>query len=377
MTRRITYISGTRADFGLMSSTLRAIEASNMLDLDLIVTGMHLLPEYGNTVEEIEANGLSIRARVDVSLSGGEGCEMAVALGQQVIGITQALQEQRPDILLLLGDRGEMLAGAIAALHLNIPVVHIHGGELSGTVDESIRHAISKLAHYHFTSTAAARERLIRMGEQPAHVFVTGAPGLDEILNTELEEKTAVFSKFGLDSTLPTALVLFHPVVQQADDAAWQTQQLMTAIAEAGIQVLVIMPNADAGGDAIRAVLNEYACNERVVQALHIARPDFLSLVAGVDLMIGNSSSGIIESASLKTAVVNIGDRQNNRERNANVIDASCQQSDILHAIKQALALDCRGIANCYGDGKSGERIVDALAEISLDAKILEKLNAY
>jgi len=376
--RRVTYITGTRADFGLMCSTLKAIDASPQLSLDIIVTGMHLISSYGNTVDEVEQSGLRICARVKVSLSGSEGSEMALALGQQVIGITQALKSGRPDILLVLGDRGEMLAGAIAALHLNIPVVHVHGGELSGTVDESIRHAISKLAHYHFTSTTAARERLLKMGEQPATVFVTGAPGLDEIVNTELQEKKTIFFKYGLDEACDTILVLFHPVVQQAEDAAWQTQQLMQAIVESNVQALIILPNADAGGDAIRTTMCEYVNNnDRLIQALHISRVDFLSLVAAADAMVGNSSSGIIEAASLKTPVVNVGDRQNNRERNENIIDTNYQKDKIQLAINCALKKDCSQVDNRYGDGLAGERIVDNLSKISLDPKILEKLNAY
>lgn len=360
-----------------MRSTLQLINASDCLELDLIVTGMHLLAKYGNTVEEIASSGLSICAKVPVTLGGNDGSDMAIALGQQIVGMTQALLASKADIVLLLGDRGEMLAGAIAALHLNIPIVHIHGGELSGTVDESIRHAISKLSHYHFTSTEESRHRLLKMGERPEKVFVTGAPGIDEILSATMEGKAEIYREYGLEENLPTALVLFHPVVQQAKDSEWQAGQLMDAVIQSGVQALVIMPNADAGGDAIRKVMRVYGKSASVVPLVHLPRLKYLSLLSAVDVMVGNSSSGIIEAASLKTAVVNVGDRQSNRERNDSVIDVDYYQSSIYEAIKKALEMDCSAIVNRYGDGNAGQAITRHLTQICLDYKILEKLNAY
>ena len=256
--RKVCYVTGTRADFGLMRTALHAIDAHPELSLSLMVTGMHLLPEYGETWKEIEADDFFIESKVPVDLSGGSGADMAVALGQQVIGFTNVLEKNRPDLLLLLGDRGEMLAGAIAALHLNIPCVHIHGGELSGTIDESVRHAISKLSHYHFVATEKSRERLIRMGEKNEHVFVTGAPGLDEIYQTELLERAPLFKKYGIDSNHSLMLVLFHPVVQHVEEAVEQITSLLDAALETEMQSLVLMPNADAGGSVIAQVIREW-----------------------------------------------------------------------------------------------------------------------
>ncbi|MBT8214327.1 MAG: UDP-N-acetylglucosamine 2-epimerase, partial [Acidimicrobiia bacterium] len=178
MTRHITYVTGTRADFGLMRSTLELMAEDSRLSVDIVVTGMHLDPAFGRTVDEVLESGLAVAGEVPVDLGAG-GAGMANAIGQELMGITDVLGRNRPDVVMVLGDRGEMMAAALAAVHLNMPVVHLHGGERSGTVDESVRHAITKLAHFHFTATAGARDRVVAMGEDPSRVFVTGAPGLD------------------------------------------------------------------------------------------------------------------------------------------------------------------------------------------------------
>lgn len=375
--RKVCYLTGTRADYGLMQSTLQAMHVHPKLSLSLLVTGMHLLPAYGETWREIAGSGLPIDAKVAVDLTGSSGAEMAIALGEQVLGFTQALLDQQPDLVLLLGDRGEMLAGAIAAMHLNIPIVHIHGGELSGTVDESIRHAISKLAHYHFTATKKSRERLIRMGEKPERIFVTGAPGLDAIYKVKLSERGALFGTYNLDPDKPLLMVLFHPVVQQADEAREQMCALLGAATESGMQSLVILPNADAGGQIITEVIRDYADRQQISTALHVSRGDYLSLLAYAEVMAGNSSSGIIEAASLNTPVVNVGDRQRCRERNANVIDVAPVKADIAAALASARKMSGQAWPNIYGDGRASERIVEHLVTISLAPEILEKVNAY
>jgi len=375
--RKICYVTGTRADFGLMQNTLQCIHAHKDLHLSIIATGMHLLPEYGETWSEIVDCGLQIDAKVVVELSGNTGAEMALALGQQIIGFTEALQKIKPDIVLLLGDRGEMLAGAITALHLGIHIVHIHGGELSGTVDESIRHSISKLAHYHFATTEKSRNRLIRMGERAESVFVTGAPGLDAIYKVELLDKPYLFSKYGLKLDMPLLLILFHPVVQQSNAAAEQTKSLLEAAIESGMQSLVIMPNSDAGGQKISQVIHSYSEHELINVAVHVQKVEFLSLITHADVMLGNSSSGIIEAASLDTPVVNVGDRQNCRERNSNVIDVVANNQEIASGIQRARNMKGQHWDNIYGDGSASERIIDGLLSVSLVSEVLEKINAY
>lgn len=374
--RRIFYLTGTRADFGLMRSTLEEIHAHPRLELGLLVTGMHLDQYYGNTVGDVEASGLPIVARLPVALRGDDGGVMARAIAHELLGVVDVLESHSPDLLLLLGDRGEMLAGAIAALHLSIPIVHLHGGERSGTVDEPVRHAISKLSHIHFTATVEARDRLIRMGERPEMIFVTGAPGLDGLDDRDVPHRDELFSAFGFDPAKRVALVIFHPVVQQSKAAAAQVRTLIDALARVErLQALVLTPNADAGGDAMRAVINEPRADFMVTT--HLPRKQFSQWLARADVMVGNSSSGIIEAASFHVPVVNVGDRQQGRERSANVRDVPVDSHAIERAVREALAEGRVSVENVYGDGHAGERIVALLESIAINSELLLKCNVY
>lgn len=376
--RKVCYVSGTRADFGLMCSALQRIATDPRLQLGVCVTGMHLLPEYGNTVAEIEAAGLPVVARIPVALDGSDGRTMALALAAELAGLVEAFSAQAPDLVLLLGDRGEMLAGALAALHLNIPLAHIHGGERSGTVDEPVRHAISKLAHYHFTATCDARERLIRMGEDPARIFVSGAPGLDGITQDTASDRERLFSAHGFSPARPLALLVFHPVLQEARLAGEQTRQILAGLTSADCQVLALMPNADAGGAQVGAILSEWAAGRSDVRLLtHLPRAAYLNWLANVDLLIGNSSSGIIEAASFGLPVVNVGSRQDGRERSSNVTDVGHDTARIAAAIAAALRRGRQPTDNIYGDGQAGARITDWLATLPLTPDLLKKQNAY
>jgi len=375
--RKIIYLSGTRADFGLFESTLLRADASPELDVSVCVTGMHLDPAYGSTVDDIEASGIRICGRIPVDLTETSGGTMARSVGHEIIGLVGVLEQERPDLLMVLGDRGEMLGAAIAAVHLNIPVVHLHGGERSGTVDELLRHAITKLSHFHFVATEEARDRLIRMGEYKKQVHVTGAPGLDGIRDLVNISRKQLCEETGLDPDKPLALVVFHPVVQQADRAAEQTIALMEAVlAHEELQAVVSLPNADAGGGAIRVAYRSFEV-PRFRFRRHFSRNIYLSWVAAADVMVGNSSSGIIEAASLGTVVVNVGNRQKSRERGDNVIDVGTSREAIQESISHALGLDKREWLNVYGDGCSGKRIVSLLETLPLDAHVLEKTNAY
>lgn len=377
MSRKICYITGTRADFGLMRSSLELINKQVDLDLEVIVTGQHLLPEYGKTVNEIHDAGLTIISEIEVSLSGESGAQMSTALAEQLSGITQALKKSRPDIVILLGDRGEMLAAAIAALHLNIIIVHIHGGELSGTIDESIRHAISKLSHYHFTSTSRSKDRLIKMGEKSDHIFVTGAPGLDQIRNLELIPKDLLLGQFEMDSKKPFILLLFHPVVQEMRTLEEQFVIVLEALITFGQQIIALMPNADAGGQLLSNILKRYEDDKKIKSFVHLNRVAYLSLLSEASALVGNSSSGIIEAASLGIPVVNIGTRQNLREQSNNVINVSAGRDEILGGLDKALAWDKSEFRNVYGDGDSSQRIVRLLKELDFSKHILDKVNGY
>jgi GDP/UDP-N,N'-diacetylbacillosamine 2-epimerase (hydrolysing) len=375
--RRVCFISGTRADFGLMRSTLIAIRDHPALDLSVIVTGMHLSAAHGKTVVEIEAAGLNIGAQVAVPLEPATGATMARNLGTMLSTFVDALEANRPDIVLVVGDRGEMLAGALAAIHLNIPVAHIHGGERSGTVDEPVRHAISKLSHLHFTATEAARERLVRMGEKAAHIVVTGAPGLDGLVEADVPDRSAVARAHGLDPAEPFALMVYHPVLQEASTAADDTVAILSVLQSAGLQTIALMPNADAGSDGVRDALSAAT---GLILYNHLARPDFVAVMARADLMVGNSSAGIIEAASFGTPVLNVGSRQNLRERNCNTLDVQCSDGPLTDGVRVQLAKGRYAIRNIYSHpegGRAADRIAEALAAAVLDDHLLIKVNQY
>ena len=378
--RKILYVTGTRADFGLMASTLERIAAHPDLQLQVAVTGMHLSAAYGSTVRDIEALGLPIVARIPTNVEDRTPAAMAQGIGQAVIGLTQALAQARPDLVMVIGDRGEMLAGAIAALHLGIPIVHLHGGERSGTVDEPVRHAITKLSHWHFVATEASRERVIRMGERPRDVWVTGAPSLDDVPAQSARPMADVLRELGLPPGEQFLLVLFHPVVQEMADAHRQTlalaQALHDALAGAPTQILWLAPNADAGSAGILQALDEVG-GERLRRVTHLARPLYLAALRHAQALVGNSSSGIIEAASFGTPVVNIGNRQRARERNDNTFDCAADAAAIAAAIARALAHGRYPPGNRYGDGQSGARITQLLATLPISADLLDKVNTY
>jgi len=383
--RRVLYVSGTRADFGLMQRTLAAIAADSRLELGIAVTGMHLLKAYGHTVGEIEAVGLPVVARIPVALDGSGGAVMARAMAAQLEALVGVCEQWRPDLLLVLGDRGEMLAAALAAVHLMIPVAHVHGGERSGTVDESVRHAISKLAHLHMVATEGSRQRLIRMGEQPDQIWVTGAPGLDGIgagvTRGGAAARAAWCQAQGFDPARPLLLVLFHPVLQEAATASQQAEALLEGIAKAApdAQLLVLAPNSDAGAAAIAQVWQQRlpALGLAHRQLTHLPRSDYLEALATVDALVGNSSSGIIEAASFDLPVVDVGSRQQVRERSANVRHARADPAAIASALQAALSAGRQPVTNLYGDGQAAARIGEILATAPLPAVLLAKLNSY
>lgn len=375
--RHVCYITGTRADFGLMASTLRLIHSDPRLRLSVLVTGMHLAPMHGETVREIRATGFPVLAEVPVADVEPSGASMARGIATMLDGFTRALEAARPDAVLLLGDRGEMLAGAVAAIHLGIPVAHVHGGERSGSVDEPVRHAISKLSHLHFTSTQAARERLVRMGEHADHIWVTGAPGLDGITVPTLEARASLCAEAGFSVDRPVALGLFHPVVNDTSNREAQVRALLRGARRAGCQVLMLLPNSDAGSAEIREELRRLEGSRDLAIRTHLRRERFIAWMAQCDVMIGNSSSGIIEAASFGTPVVNVGNRQNLREAGANVVTVPADEDAIAAAIGAALRTPRPRADNIYGDGRAGERIVERLATVELNPSLLAKCNAY
>lgn len=375
--RKVLYISGTRADFGLMRSALLRIQQSPHLALGIVATGMHLDTRFGNTISEIEEAGLPVVAKIPVDLRRADGIGVAKNIAFMLNGFVDAFAEIAPDCIIVLGDRGEMLAAAIAGGHMSIPVLHIHGGERSGTIDEPVRHAISKLAHYHLVATDESRERLIRMGEAADTVQVVGAPGLDGLTELASPDRNSLFSSLGLDGTQKIALLVYHPVHQEAAKAGEQVEAVLQALLGSEMTVLALRPNSDAGSDAIAKVLDDYASTGRILLKTHLARGIFVSALRHADMLVGNSSSGIIEAATFGIPVVNIGSRQNMRQRNANVIDTPAETTAIVAAIRRAREMGRRPTTNVYGDGHAGEHIVRILEGLEFPGELLNKANAY
>lgn len=376
-TRRILYLSGTRADFGLMQSTLERIQATPGLQVQVAVTGTHLSPQHGHTVDEVRTSGLPVCAEIPVDVLTRTGASMALAIAEVLRGTVGVLERERPDAVLVLGDRGEMLAAAIAALHVGIPCVHVHGGERSGTVDEPVRHAISKLASYHCVATEGARERLLKLGEAPERIFLTGAPGLDGLQELASASRDETLAALGLPPGSDFVLALFHPVVQQAGEAADQARAVMQAVHALGLPVLWLDPNADAGSREILQALAAEALPPGSRRVQHLPRAQFVAAMRHCAVMAGNSSSGIIEAASFGAPVVNIGTRQHMREHGPNVVDVPVEAKAILAALRSQLSQGRRAWDNPWGDGHAGERIAQLLARLPLDAAVLEKTNSY
>lgn len=375
--RRLVYLSGTRADFGLLRSTLQRIAGAEGMALQVIATGMHLDNAHGHTVDEIRASGLKVRAEVPMDMGTRSGQGMALGVADCLRGVTQVLASEMPDALLLLGDRGEMLAGATAALHLGIPCIHIHGGERSGTIDEPVRHAISKLSTYHLVATQGSQRRLAAMGEDPWRIHVTGAPGLDDLVQLAGLEREDCLKALGLAAGARFIVAVFHPVVQQAMQAGEQAQALLRALASVGLPVVWLEPNADAGSAEVLQALDQSALPPGSRRLVHLPRQLFAAALRHCEVLAGNSSSGIIEAATFGTPVVNVGDRQRLRERNANVTDVPAESAAIEAALRSALQSGRGPCDNLYGDGHAGARIAELVARLPLGPAVLEKVNTY
>ncbi len=378
MTRKVLYLTGTRADFGLMLPTLHRVAVTPGLSLRLCVTSMHLSPRFGLTVSEVEASSLPIAARLPVNMDDDSRFGMAQAASQVMQGMVSVLAEIQPDILLLLGDRAEMLAAALPAMLAGVPIAHLCGGERSGTVDDAMRHAISKLAHLHLVATEESRQRLLRMGEEDVRIHVVGTPGLVGLQALVTRSREELAQVFDLDPTGPMAVVLFHPVVQDFALAGDQCRALLQAVHAEGLQAVCLMPNADTGNAVVRNAIERFCVEVQGFRPVtHLARPDYVSLIAAADMLIGNSSSGIIEAATFGTPVVNVGDRQRDRERNANVIDAPAELPAIREAIRIAAQVPRAQRSNVYGDGCTDSRVAEILSSVRLDTQLLKKKVTY
>lgn len=379
--RRINIVTVARSDYGILLPVVEALLSRDDVVADLIVTGMHLDPRFGNTVEAIESDGMPIAARIDTGRMGDDDASIAAAMARQIEGMSRHLSVSRPDILVLMGDRYEMMAAAVAALPFNIAIAHIHGGEASyGAIDDAMRHAITKLSHLHFPATRAYADRIRQMGEADDRITIAGAPGLDNIKTMDLPAPEDVAARFGFPYCAddPPLVLTFHPETRSDLAPETQIEELLQALSEESRSMLFTLPNADQGGVAIAGQLRAFsAARENVSLVDNLGTANYFAMLKESPAMIGNSSSGIIEAASFALPVVDIGDRQRGRDHGPNVIHAALNRDAIRTAIETALDPAFReslaGMRNPYGDGNAAGRIAERLAAVELSTGFLAK----
>lgn len=376
---RILVVTGTRAEYGLLQPVMRLIQADPALELLLCATGMHLSPEFGLTYRQIEADGFAIDEKIEMLLSSDTPVGIAKATGLATISFAEMLERHQPDWVMLLGDRFELLAAAQAALFCRVPIIHISGGDTTeGAMDEAIRHSITKMAHLHCTTNALATERVTQLGEDPAHIITTGNPGLDHLREMTLLSKAELGTQLGFDFRKRNLMVTFHPVTLDDEPAEKPFAELLAALEQTMGQddtgILFTLPNADSFGRVIIKQIEAF-CEEHPQAKAYasLGQLRYLSAIAAVDAVVGNSSSGLLEVPSLNTATVNIGDRQKGRIEAESVITVPAERTAIAHAIAKAYQLDCSGVANPYGDGHSAKRIVDAIKQVKNPKALIKK----
>ena len=378
--KKVCVITGTRAEYGLFYPIMKKIQTSDTLELQLIATTMHLSQEFGNTYQQIEKDGFVIHERIENLVTSDSKSAIAKSTGLATILLSDAFNRLQPDVVLLLGDRYETHAAATTAMLMNIPIAHIHGGEITeGAVDEQIRHSITKMSHLHFTSTDNYRKRVMQMGEEPSKVFTCGAPGIDNIMNLTLISKSDLEHDLHWKFENPSALFTYHPVTLYDNNLNEDLNQIFSTLQKSNLNILFTYSNADDNGKIINQKIEAFCkanpIKYKVVKSLGQLR--YLSAMKYVNLLIGNTSSGIIEAASFQKPVVNIGERQNGRLQSGNVIN--CSVVDLQKNIEKALSNDfqehCNQVDNIYGDGNASETIVNLLStvELSVIKKFVDK----
>lgn len=382
--RKVCVVTGTRAEYGIMQNLIKLLHEDPEVELQLLVTGMHLSPEFGNTIETIIADGFPISKKVEVLLSSDTPIGISKTMGLGMISFAEALEELAPDIMVVLGDRFEIFSAVAAAMIARIPVGHIHGGEATeGLIDEPIRHSITKMSHVHFPATEEYRNRIIQLGEQPERVFCTGTPGLDNILSLDLlsKEEFEKSIEFDLEDS-PTALLTFHPVTLDFSSAEEQFGEILAALsARSEMKIIFTMPNSDTDGRVIIKMINHFVAKnpKRYKAFISLGQLRYLSALKHVHLVIGNSSSGLIEVPSFKIPTINIGDRQKGRIKAASVINCEPTESSITEALDQAFDIDFKAslqtLENPYGEAGASKKIKDILCEFNLENII--KKNFY
>ncbi len=364
--KRVCLFTGSRSEFGLLEPLCRVIREDPELELTILASGMHLSPAFGETWREIEEAGYVVDEKVPMLLDSDSGLGLAQSVGVGTMGLASALERLAPEVVICMGDRFELLALGSACTLLGIPLAHISGGEITeGAMDDAIRHAMTKLSHLHYVANQEFARRVRQMGEEPWRVEVSGEPGLDYLRNAELMSRDELEEYIGLDLTRPTALVTFHPVTRQAGGEVFQVDELIRALEQADLQYVITHPNADQGHHEITERLRRFAAADPAKRRMFISlgRRRYTSLLKQVRLMIGNSSSGLVESPSFNLPAVNIGDRQAGRPQAANVFQTGYREQDILAGIQKALAYEGETPVNPFGDGRACQRIKSHLKE--------------
>lgn len=369
--KRVAVVTATRAEYGLLTPLIRRIYDDKDLELDLIVTGMHLSEKYGNTQEFIEKDGFPISHRIGILENGNTAYDISVTMANAIKGFAECFVNDRPDMIFILGDRYEMMAVAVAAMNENIPISHIHGGEVTkGAIDDCIRHAITKMSYLHFTSTQEYRNRVIQLGENPNRVFNVGALGVDNILNEQLLSEKEIRRILGIDNS-KYAIGTFHPVTLDNMSPIDEVIEFCEAIrSNSDIHFILTMANADKGGEDINSIISKYTERTSNISLFNnLGMLNYLSAVKYAAFVIGNSSSGIIEAPTLGTPTVNIGNRQDGRILADTVVCCDIKRDDIVSAIKKALEIEHRP-QTIYGDGNTSEKIIDITKRFLFDGKI-------
>lgn len=379
MSRKICVVTGTRAEYGLLRWVMEGIRETQGLELQLIVTGMHLSPEFGLTYRTIETDGFRIDRKVEMLLSSDSPVGLAKSMGLGLIGFGEALQQLQPDLMLVLGDRFEIFSAVAAAMVARIPIAHLHGGETTeGAFDEAIRHSITKMSHLHFVAAEEYRKRVIQLGEHPDRVFLVGGVGIDNIKKLTLLDRPALEASLGFQLGSKNLLITFHPVTLENGTSAQQMAELLAALDTLeDVRLIFTMPNADTGGrvssDMIQQFVSDHA-NARAYTSLGQLR--YLSCVRHVDGVVGNSSSGLGEVPSFPKGTINIGDRQRGRLKAESVIDCSPDRQSIAAALQRlyspAFQAILKTVRNPYGEGGASEKIVQVLRDYPIES-ILKK----
>ncbi len=370
--KRVAVVTATRAEYGILTPMIKAINDDNDLELDLIVTGTHLSEKHGYTKKFIEADGFPIAHEIPILETGNTPFDISITMANAIKAFAECFKNDRPDMVVILGDRTEMLGIASAAMNERIPIAHLHGGEVTeGAVDDCVRHALSKMSYLHFTSTEVYRKRVIQLGESPERVFFVGALSTENILKAPLKSESDIRVDIGIPQEMPYSVVTFHPVTLEADSAKEQTLALCKAMEKKREYFyLITMANSDSGGDTVNAIFADFADkhdNVKLVSSLGMIR--YLSAVKYARFVLGNSSSGIVEAPVLGTPTVNIGDRQRGRLMADTIINCLPDTENIVNAINTAESTEHTPTL-MYGDGETSAKIVSVIKDYLLNDKI-------